>query len=316
MGYKKTSKTARQVQSEIVKDISDKFVACLEKGEIPWKKPWNATASGFIKSDGGCYSFLNSFLLAFQGNTPGEFVTMKQIEERTGKSAKDGTVWDCFVRDADGKIPKSSMVYFYTRIEYTRKDADGKPLLDENGNEVKGFYPFLKASHVWQVERQVNVPKKFVKPVVTYPNNPIAKMEEISIEYLSREGIGKETNGTEAYYSPKKDIISLPPMEQFHTTEAYYGTLFHEESHSTGHDKRLKRDLSKMSKKDYSFEELVAEISSCMILHDNGISTEETDENSESYVQNWAKVLKCDPTMVEKACRAAVKAANFIYGNK
>lgn len=311
---KKTNKTARQVQAEIIQDISDKFVACLEKGEIPWRKPWNATNSGFIKSDGKSYSFLNSFLLAMQGNSPSEFVTLKEIEARTKTSAKDGSVWAFFNRDKDGKIPKSSVVYFYTRIEFTRKDADGKPLLDDDGNEVKGFYPFLKASHVWEVGRQVNCPKKFDKPIETFVNNPIAKMEEISIEYLSREGIGKETNGSEAYYSPSRDIISLPPMEQFHSSEAYYDTLFHEEAHSTGHDKRLKRDLSKRGKTDYSFEELVAEITSCMILHDNGIATEETDKNNEAYVQNWAKSLRCDPNMVEKACRQAVKAANFIYG--
>jgi len=316
MAYKKSNKTARQVQAEIVKDISDKFVACLEKGEIPWRKPWNSSHSGYIKSDGKSYSFLNSFLLAIQGNNPSEFVTMKEIESRTKTSVSDGSVWDCFVRDANGKIPKSSVVYFYTRIQYTRKDADGKPLLDDDGEEIKGSYPIIKASHVWEVGRQVKCPLKFAKPVETKQNNPIAACEKISVEYLAREGIRLGNNGAQAYYSPSTDSISLPPIEQFHSSELYYGTLFHEEAHSTGHDKRLKRDVTKRGKQDYSFEELVAEITSCMLLHDNGYNTEATDYDSEAYVKNWAKALKSDPNMVEKACRAAVKAANYIYGNK
>ncbi len=315
MAYKKSNKTARQVQAEIIQDISDKFIACLEQGKIPWKQPWNSSHSGFIKSDGKSYSFMNSFLLAMQGNGPSEFVTLKEIEARTKTSVADGSVWGCFNRGADGKIPKSSVVYFYTRVQYTRKDADGKPLLDDNGEEIKASYPIIKASHVWEVGRQVNCPKKFEQPVKLFDNNPIAACEKISVEYLAREGIRLTNNGSRAYYSPSTDEISLPKIEQFHSSELYYGALFHEEAHSTGHGKRLKRDLEKRGRQDYSFEELVAEITSCMILHDNGYNTEATDTDSVAYVQNWSKSLKCDPTMVEKACRAAVKAANYIYGN-
>ena len=71
-----------------------------------------------------------------------------------------------------------------------------------------------------------------------------------------------------------------------------------------------------MDKQSYSLEELVAEISSCCILHDKGFATEATDKNSVAYVQGWAKALKSDPNMVEKACRLAVKAANYIYNGK
>lgn len=316
MAYKKTNKTAKQVQSEIVNEIADRFVKCLSEGVIPWKMPWNSKNSGFIKSDGKPYSFLNSFLLAFQGGSPNEYVTMLEIEKRTKSSAKDGTVWAHFNRTADGKIPKSKKVYFYTRVEYTKKDADGKPLIDEKGNEIKGFYPYLKASSVWEVGVDVNCTRKFDKPIQTFPNNQIAECEKVLVEYLSREGIKFEHNGSQAYYSPSKDMISVPEINQFHSSELYYGTVFHECAHSSGHSKRLNRDIEKRDRSSYSQEELVAEICSNMLLHDMGYATEQNDTDSKAYVQNWAKAIKCDPQIVEKACRQAVKAANYIYGTK
>jgi len=317
MAWKKTHKTASQVASEIQSDITDKFIACLEQGEIPWRKPWNATENGFLKSDGKSYSFMNALLIAIMGGTQGEYVTLNEIANRTKTSIKDGTVWDCFNK-IDGKVPKSYTVYFYSMVEYTRKDREtGKPLTDDDGNEIKGRYPILKASHVWQAGVQVNCPLKFEKKGEKKIVNPNAECDAMVVDYSAREGIKITHNPSEAFYSPSGDYISIPEINQFVGTEEYYSTLFHEMAHSTGHEKRLKRELAgRMNRDSYSFEELIAEISACAMLHDKGIATEATDKNSMAYVQNWAKVLKSDPTMVEKACRSASKAVNFIYHGK
>ena len=78
----------------------------------------------------------------------------------------------------------------------------------------------------------------------------------------------------------------------------------------------MNRNIEKRDRSSYSQEELVAEIGSNMLLHDMGYATEQNDIDSKAYVQNWAKAIKCDPSIVEKACRQAVKAANYIYGTK
>ncbi|MGH7952670.1 MAG: zincin-like metallopeptidase domain-containing protein, partial [Limisphaerales bacterium] len=44
-----------------------------------------------------------------------------------------------------------------------------------------------------------------------------------------------------ACYSPSVDIVSMPNRERFGKPEEYYGTLFHELIHSTGHPTRLNR---------------------------------------------------------------------------
>lgn len=318
MAYKKTNKTATQVADEIKETITNKFLECLDKGKIPWRQTWNSSSSGFLKSDGKSYSFMNTLLLALGGGTVGEYVTLKAIEERTHTSAKDGTVWQFFERGEDGKPVKGHRVYFYTRVEYNRKNADGSLLLDSDGNAVKGYYPLLKASTVWQIGAQVHIPLKFEKKdVVKHNNNPIYNVDKVVIDYQAREGVKINflDNVTPAY-SPTLDAVHIPHIEEYETSEAYYADLLHEIAHSSGHEKRLKRDLGKMDRKSYSYEELIAEICSCCIMHDQGINTDEYDKLSEAYVQGWAKALRSDKTIVEKACRAAIKAAEFIYSNK
>ena len=310
---KRTDKTANQVNDNIFQEITDKFLSCLDQGSIPWQEGWNRTDTGFIKSDGQSYSFLNSLLLALQGCTPGEFVTLAEIERRTGKSKEDGSVWALFNK-VDGKIPPTHRVYFYGR--YRLKDENGKPKVDEKGEPLFARSHFLRAAYVWQVGKDVNCPLKFEKKREQKIINPIHEMESLKLQYQAREHIEiKVMNATPAY-NPTEDFIHMPEINLYKSSEAYYCDLFHEIAHSTGHEKRLKRDITKRDRESYSLEELVAEITSTCILHDKGIATKATDKNSMAYVQGWAKALRSDPTMVEKACKLAIKATNFIYNGK
>lgn len=311
-------KTRSQVSAEIMAEITDKFVKCLNEGKIPWHATWNCTDSGFLNSSGHSYSFMNTLLLALGGCTQGEFVTMNGVMERLGVTKKDDAFWAAFKKDSNGHIVKGHHVYFYTYVEYTKKDEYGKPLLDEDGEEIKGHYPMLKASVVWQVGKEVNVPLKFAHKVKEKVNNPIAECEKIKLNYQARENIEiREMKCTPAY-NLTGDYIHIPSIGDYISARAYYSDLFHEIAHSTGAPKRMNREMSTlgMSKTSYSYEELVAEISSTAILHDMGINTEDTDRNSVAYIQSWAKALKNDPTMVEKACRMARKVADYIYNGK
>jgi hypothetical protein len=50
-----------------------------------------------------------------------------------------------------------------------------------------------------------------------------------------------EIKGTDAYYVPISDIVTIPPIEFFKKDQYFYSVLFHELAHSTGHQKRLNR---------------------------------------------------------------------------
>ena len=199
-------------------------------------------------------------------------------------------------------------------------DDSGRFLLDDKGKKipvkVKGRM-FLKSFNVWQVGVQVDCPLKYEKQEAKI-NNPIAEVEKIVVTYQAREGLPIENRLTTPSYNKILDRVTIPSINDYKSSEAYYSDLFHELAHSTGHEKRLNRELTPlfMDRKSYSFEELIAEISSCAIMHDKGINTKQADKLSEAYIQSWAKSLKNNPLMVAKACGVAKKVADYIYNGK
>ena len=68
-------------------------------------------------------------------------------------------------------------------------------------------------------------------------------------EYIDRTGVQmtRDHLSDEAYYSPTKDCIVIPKLEQFGNEAEYYSTAFHEMVHSAGHKTRLDRFPNRMS---------------------------------------------------------------------
>ena len=113
------------------------------------------------------------------------------------------------------------------------------------------------------------------------------------------------------YYNQTSDFINMTSKINFKDTEEadatvhYYSVLFHELTHSTGHEKRLNRD-----KKSYAFEELVAELGS--VLFGQQYNIEKTIRgNHIQYLNSWIKALKTDYTLIADASAQAQKAVDF-----
>lgn len=106
-------------------------------------------------------------------------------------------------------------------------------------------------------------------------------------------------------------------MTQFYSTNGYYGTLFHELAHSTGNENRLKRFTSgTTSHEEYSKEELIAEMTSTLILNDLNMLDNEEMTQSASYLANWTMALQNDISLLVKAGTNAQKAYDFILNKK
>jgi antirestriction protein ArdC len=118
-----------------------------------------------------------------------------------------------------------------------------------------------------------------------------------------------------AYYNPILDLVNMPPKKNFESDESYYGTLFHELIHSTGHTSRLNRkgllEMAEFGSEPYSFEELVAEIGACYLESFGGISGSRFEQNV-SYINSWLKRLKDDKKLIILASAAAQKATDYI----
>lgn len=122
----------------------------------------------------------------------------------------------------------------------------------------------------------------------------------------------REVDSNRAFFSPFEDYINLPPIGAFESEAGYFGTLFHEATHWTGHEARLQRPHGVIfGDKVYAKEELIAEIGAAMIGAELGLAPVPSAEHA-SYLASWIKALKADPSILYEAAIEADKATKFL----
>lgn len=272
------------MKTNIYEEITNRIIAELEKGNIPWHKPWVAAGAAVSHTTGKSYSLLNQLILG----RPGEYITFRQCKDEGGH-VKRGA--------------KASYVVFWKPLK----------VKDEDTEEEKTVF-MLRYYNVFHIDDCEGIkPRHSALPVK--PAQPHQVAQQLMDDYIDREGIALEIGPSDrAFYRPSADMISLPSMEQFSKTEEFYSTAFHEMTHSTGHETRLNR-LSKTAAfgtETYSKEELVAEIGAATLVNRVGLETEASFTNSASYVQSWLRALKNDKRLIVSAAGKAEKAVDFI----
>ena len=295
-------------QNNVYQMVTDRIVAQLEQGLIPWHKPW----TGVGLEDGGAvnyvsrkpYSMLNQMLLGREG----EYLTFKQIKERGG-SIKKGA--------------KAGVVVFFTTTTYTKREEVQEDGSTETVSVMKEhLMPVLKYYNVFHIDDCEGIESKIKVEEDAGPKiSPIESAEKVLNGYVEREKELQFRNNIptdRAYYSPTLDLISVPMLSQYEIAEEYYSTTFHEAIHSTMPENRCNRKseqkLAAFGSEDYSREELVAEIGSAMLCNNVGIDCEKAFKNSVAYIQGWLKKLKNDNRMIVWAASRAEKAAKYILG--
>ena len=273
----------------VYKYVTERIIAELEKGVIPWKKPWKGQkAINYVSRKE--YQGINTLLLPF----PGEYLTFNQVRKLKGKVKKG---------------EKSSMIVFYKFIE--KKNKDG---------EVTETFPLLRYYNVFHLSQTEDIDTKSEAFKAKNDNEVIEDAEKVVKDYVEREKIKLQNilGSDRAYYSQSEDKIVLPDLKQFVNSHEYYSTAFHEMTHSAGHKSRLDRfkdtESYKFGSESYSKEELIAEVGSAMLCNHVGVEIPETFENSVAYIQSWIKVLKDkdNARLVTTAASAAQRAVNFI----
>lgn len=267
--------------------VTDRILAQLEAGTIPWQKPWGGKAGmpQNLKS-GKAYRGINVFLLHSLGYESPHFLTFKQARDRGGSVRKGEkgcpvVFWKWLdVEQADETTSRRvPMLRYYTVLNVAQCDGIDAPAID--------------------------VPERKHEPV---------QAAQATVEAMPNPP-GIVHGYTSAAYSPRTDIVRMPKPERFDSNEAYYSTLFHELAHSTGHTDRLGRkgimDTVMFGSTTYSREELVAEMGSAFLCGEAGI-LEPCIDRSSAYIAGWLKALKNDRKLVVTAAAQAQKAADFI----
>lgn len=276
-----------QAPLDVYTIVTNRIIELLEKGVIPWQKPW--TEAGIPKNliTGKNYRGINVWLLNSLNYAQNSFLTFKQVQDLSA-SIKKGE--------------KANLVVFWKWLEKENKET----------KEVERI-PLLRYYNVFNIDQCTGIPKEKLLQVIEQKIDPIEACEKIITEMPKRPDIRYDEQ--RAYYNRLQDYVNLPRTETFKTSEAYYGTLFHELVHSTGHSDRLNRrellDSKGFNTQDYAIEELTAEMGSSYLKSYAGIPIEQLDNNA-AYIHTWLERLKIDKRFIVHSSSQAQKATDFI----
>lgn len=274
---------------DVYQTVTDKMVAALEAGTVPWRKPWDSVNGRPQNMDGRPYRGINVMLLALSGYASPFWLTFKQAKARGGSVNKG---------------ERSTMVVFWRQIK-----------VEDKGTGEDRTIPLLRYYNVFNLDQTSDVKEPgrvtaWRNRVAGLPFEPVADAQSIVDGYPNPPAIGYES---EAFYVPATDRITVPRPGDYARAEEFYSTLFHEMGHSTGHPDRLNRSIAnRFGSHDYGREELVAEMTAAFLCAEAGI--EATHENSAAYLASWIATISEDNRAVVTAAGAAQRAADHILG--
>lgn len=291
-------KTQTTYKPDVHQQITDSIIAAIENDtgpvQMPWHKAGVANARPTNIASGNQYRGVNVLALwvAAEVNdfSSGVWGTYRQWQAK-GAQVRKGE--------------KSSTIVFYKELDIEEQNPD-------TGETEAGTRLFAKASRVFNADQVDGF--ELPMPEITAPAASVVEAET----FVRNTGAAIQHGGQRAYYHPSEDIIQMPPRDIFigtetsSPTEAYYGVLFHELTHWTGHERRCDRKFGKRFGDDaYAMEELVAELGSAFLSADKGITPEPRDDHA-AYIEHWLKVMKADKKAIFTAASQAARATDFL----
>lgn len=312
-----TSNTGLKISDNTAEKIGSIICGMLENVNTNWQQPWVSVcmqpAQSLVakRAYNGMNAFLLSLLVDMMGYKTPYFLTMKNVSD-LGLRLNKCKVTDKKTGEEKEAYESPFPVMFWTsgytngKKYITKTDYD--TMQDEEQASYHGYWT-LKVYNVWNID-QTNYAEVFpdkyekLREKNSMPQNTYE--EDCMNAVLDYEIAGGEwrcpirfSDKEEAYYKISKDEIMLPSRNRFNSASAFYGTALHEMSHSTGVKECLNRlKPTSFGTTEYAKEELVAELSAAIVLHDLGVE-KYMKEDSLPYIQTWCKVLK-DPQAVKK----------------
>jgi antirestriction protein ArdC len=288
---------AARNRTSLYQEITEKIIAELEAGRVPWVQPWGtaaAKASVSMPKNAATqrrYSGINVLILwaavierGFAGQS---WLTFRQALGLGGnvRKGEHGTT----VVYADRFTPDE---------ERRRAERDG-----DEPNAI----PFLKRFTVFNTDQCENLPEALTTAPAPVPEGLILSHAEALI---AATGADFRIGGERAFYSPDHDFIQVPRPDAFFEPINWHRTALHELGHWVGHASRLGRDMSGgFGSALYAKEELIAEMTSAFVCASLGIVP--TVRHAD-YIGSWLEILRDDDRAIVRAASAASKAADYL----
>lgn len=287
----------------IYQEVTDRIVAELQKGLVPWVKPWStafAIPCNFIT--GRPYSGVNTLLLwmamEIHGYQTSRWLTFNQA------------------RDAGLPIRKGEKGVRIVFVKSIKRDG-GQDETEQDDRKVIHIMRSFVVFNIEQCDGDISTLAPETSESISTDDDSHARAWRIFMNSGARK-----ISGPSACYMPKEDGIMLPPLSAFRDkaredglSEAtgydnYFCTMLHELTHWTGHESRLGRDMSgRFGDAGYAAEELVAELGSAFLCAHAGIAGQ---LQHASYIGSWLKLLESDPRAIFTAASKAQQACDYL----
>ena len=279
----------------ILNNTAMALIKLMETEGMNWTKPWKTTTmnngqpiSIYKKEYNGINRWILGMEMALNGYGSPVFATFQKWKAVGAKIKKGAT--------------SHEVVFFKTLF---------KTQLDEKGEEEQIKIPLMKTYRVFNADQVEGWKGNWL----TEGEEQTQDWNDVELADLIVENSGAEIdhiNQDKAFYMPSLDKIVMPTKEQFKDDSGYYGTMFHELVHWTGHSSRLDRKFGTRKGNDnYAKEELVAELGAAMLSAIAKVDAEPRADHAQ-YLNGWIKGLKDQPKMILTAASKAEKAAQFI----
>ena len=270
------------MKTDIYDIVTNRIIENLEKGCIPWIKPWHTenTLDKNIKT-GNEYNGINRIILGmsgYQSNVWGSFKQWKDL----GANVRKGET--------------GTAIVFYKPVSGVKVTSEGETII---------YNSVFTTSYIFNAEQVEGIE---IKPR-NIEDKPFLNNLDIDTMVMNT-GANIRHSGNSAYYKPSEDYINMPIKSDFNDEAGYYATLLHELTHWSGAKHRLDRTKGKrFGDTAYAFEELIAELGSAFLCEKYSVKG---DIRHEGYIQSWLQALKNDNKMIFSASAYAQKSTDYI----
>lgn len=334
-GYKKYNNDGPSAEDKALDLFADMMIERIETISKDWSKPWITEGSlGWPKNlSGREYNGMNALMLLLHCEKNGykiprfcTFDCVQRLNKPTEKQDKEGVELPrVSVNRGEKSFPV--MLTTFTCIHKETKEKikyDDYKILSDEEKKMYNVYPKMQVFRVFNVQ-QTNLQEARPELWNKLTNGDAIKMDESekisfeSMDVMIRDNHWicpiKPMHQDKAYFSIVKNEIVVPEKAQFKDGESYYGTLWHEMTHSTGIEGQLDRiKPAAFGSDEYAREELVAELGSALVAQRYGMS-KALKEESCAYLKSWLKQLRESPQFIKTTLLDVKKATSLITQN-
>ena len=334
----------KKTDEEIYEATTNKIVALMESGKLPWQKGWDGKVGASIfhvpingKSGRPYGSPLNSLylscIMAEKESDDPRFFSIGVLKQQNkihkervekyraeGKDIPQELLWE--YRSKEGAKPTTVLQRWHVT-----QDKYGNELPEDEQYWAKKYVALYHASDCLRREYHRDAEGNRLygadgKPL--YTDHPLKAYVEKEKRYTHEEvheiaeailagshAVIKHDQADRAFYSLSNDEIHLPPKEAFPELADYYATALHELAHWTRHASRLDRErFGGFGSPDYAREELRAELATAFLSQEFGLPS--NIEGHAAYLQSWMQELKEDKTAFVQAVSDAKQIVGYI----